>query len=175
MVIAVDTNVVLSAILFPGGTAAAFMREAFSDHTVVFGSFVLYELRSVFERKFPERLPALETFFEIATYLTANSEQSGKELGGFEIRDPKDREVVAGALLANADCLVTGDRDIEPEGWRTFGQGTSWYFPSRSQDDPAFNGNGLGTLQQMVQSALGMDGIVRSSRVTYDWDNLRAD
>lgn len=117
MVIAVDTNVVLSAILFPSGAAADFMREAFSNHTVVLGSFVLNELRAVFERKFPERVPALETFVNTAAFVTVHTEHGGYLSEELEVRDPKDREVVEGALLARADCLVTGDLDIlEIEG-----------------------------------------------------------
>lgn len=55
-----DTNVIISAMLFPNGRVAVFMREAIENHTVVIGEYVVQELRSVFRRKFPERVADLK-------------------------------------------------------------------------------------------------------------------
>ena len=107
-----DTNVVLSAILFPNGRSAEFFRHAVTYHTVVLGSYVIDELRDVFQRKFPTRCDALETFLDELSYEKVTTPQNIDKNDFPEIRDPKDLPVIACATESKCDYHITGDKDL---------------------------------------------------------------
>lgn len=57
----IDTNVLVSAALFPGGTASRAYYKAVSDpYDPMVSYYVIDELRRVFSRKFPQRMQALD-------------------------------------------------------------------------------------------------------------------
>ena len=55
MRIMIDTNVLLSALMFPGQTINAMMKKVTSDHTLVLSLYIVDELLDVTERKFPDK------------------------------------------------------------------------------------------------------------------------
>ena len=70
-------------------------------------------MRRIFNRKFPAKIQALETFLSLALLtlemvnipdLEYTSENS--------IRDVNDRAILRAAIFAKADVLVTGDKDF---------------------------------------------------------------
>lgn len=106
------TNVIISAMLFPNGRSAAFMRDAIENHTVVIGDYVVEELRTVFRRKFSDRIADLENFLTEFSYETIgipSRAQSGDEI---VVRDPKDIPILDSAIQSNCDYLITGDKDL---------------------------------------------------------------
>lgn len=57
----IDTNVLVSAALFPGGVASRAYYRAVSDpYDPMVSDYVIDELRRVFSRKFPQRMQALD-------------------------------------------------------------------------------------------------------------------
>ena len=50
-----DTNVLISALLFPGVKMDAMMNSIFTQHQLVLSSYVVDELKSVVRRKFPKK------------------------------------------------------------------------------------------------------------------------
>ncbi len=60
MRIMLDTNVLISALLFPGAKINAMMDYIFSNHTVVLSSYVVNELKRVVQRKFPKKMDVIE-------------------------------------------------------------------------------------------------------------------
>lgn len=50
-----DTNVLISALLFPGAKMDAMMNCIFTQHQLVLSSYVVEELKSVVRRKFPKK------------------------------------------------------------------------------------------------------------------------
>jgi hypothetical protein len=52
MRIMLDTNVLISALLFPGAKMNAMMNCIFTQHELVLSSYVVNELKSVIKRKF---------------------------------------------------------------------------------------------------------------------------
>ena len=58
-----DTNVLLSALLFPGAKMDAMMNYIFSNHQLVLSSYVVEELESVVKRKFSGREIAYDDEF----------------------------------------------------------------------------------------------------------------
>lgn len=110
----IDTNVLVSAALFPGGAASRAYYRAVSDpYDPMVSDYVIDELRRVFSRKFPQRMQALDTF--VASLSSSVAIVSTPE-GAFEdesgIRDINDRPVFRAARAAGADILVTGDKDL---------------------------------------------------------------
>lgn len=53
MRIMLDTNVLISALLFPGTKMDAMMNYIFTNHQLVLSSYVVDELKNVVRRKFP--------------------------------------------------------------------------------------------------------------------------
>ena len=107
-----DTNILISAILFPGSRVADFLRVAIERHTMVLSSFVLEELYEVFGQKFAENILDLEEFLNDFAYdliHTPRNIDSGKYP---EIRDIDDLPIIASAILGDCDFLVTGDKDV---------------------------------------------------------------
>lgn len=107
-----DTNVLLSAMLFPQGRAAAFLRRAITGHTIVLSAYVIEELYVVFARKFPAKVDALETFLAALPFEEVAAPHDRRMPHHPEPRDPKDAPVVDAAIRSSCDYLVTGDKDL---------------------------------------------------------------
>ena len=104
-----DTNVLVSAFL-ARGLCADLLRLVLTEHTLVTSEVVLAELRDVLSRK--GRLPtqhieAIEAF--LREQPVAPSPAQTLELG---LVDGDDEWVVASAVLAQADLIVTGDQGV---------------------------------------------------------------
>lgn len=56
----VDTNVILSAILYPEGVAAAAFAEIVENHDLFLSDYTISELHEVFEREFRGKIAALD-------------------------------------------------------------------------------------------------------------------
>lgn len=58
----VDTNVVISALLFPSSTPAQALTLVLDEHRLVLTDWIVFELHDVAGRKRPDLLPALVVF-----------------------------------------------------------------------------------------------------------------
>lgn len=109
MKVFLDTNVLVSAFTTRGLCADVF-RLILAEHELVLGRPVLDELERVLARRF--RMPAPEVD-AIPTFLHDYPiAEADVELPELDIRDPDDRPVLASALAAGADILISGDRDL---------------------------------------------------------------
>jgi predicted nucleic acid-binding protein len=109
-----DTNVLISVILngqsVPG---AAWQKASDPPYTLVLCAQILDELRNVFNRKFPHRIPGMERFLSRGRYgivTLADDDTVGADEG--KVRDVTDRPILRAARKAGVDILVTGDRDF---------------------------------------------------------------
>ena len=104
-----DTNVLVSAFATRGLSADVF-RLVLAEHELIVGQIVLDELSRVLRKKIglPESAvgEALTTVEEHRVVPTAEADP------GVEVADSPDARVLATALAARADVLVTGDRDL---------------------------------------------------------------
>ena len=57
-----DTNVILSSLLFPSPRMDSMMESIFTHHTLIPSSFVIDELYSVVPLKFPGKETVISTF-----------------------------------------------------------------------------------------------------------------
>ena len=107
-----DTNVLISAILFPGDKINNMMNYIFLRHQLVLSSYVVEELKSVVRRKFPKKEPVIEKLLLMMSYEYVYTPDDMKE-NLFSIRDVKDYPVLYTAIIEDIDILITGDRDFE--------------------------------------------------------------
>ncbi len=104
-----DTNIIVSAFATRGLCADLF-REILSAHTLITSEYVLEETRDVLFHRF--KVPE-ETVIEIIALLRKQEiVPPPATLPEISIRDLDDLPVVAAAIEAKADYLVTGDKDI---------------------------------------------------------------
>lgn len=114
MRIMLDTNIIISAALFPNGRAAqAFFKALQPPYQPLVCDYVVDELHRKFREKFPNRLTELEAFLFIALSFiklvpTPEEAVSSEQ----KKRDPKDRPILRAALDAHADLFLTGDKDF---------------------------------------------------------------
>ena len=113
MRILIDTNIALSAILAPDGHTADVLRFAIRDeHTICLCTFSIDELRIVVQRKFPDKMQAVELFLSELSYeLLLTPAVLPHDLP--PIRDANDLPILASAIMGDVDLLLTGDKDFD--------------------------------------------------------------
>jgi putative PIN family toxin of toxin-antitoxin system len=104
-----DTNVLASA-LATRGLCADLFRLVVTEHELLTGEFNLSELRRVLRERF-RVLPAVAKEAELALRQNTIVPVPRKTLP-LEVRDPDDAWVLASAVRAGADVLVSGDKDL---------------------------------------------------------------
>lgn len=108
MRVLVDTNILISAILFPDGKPAQALLKVTAEHEMVLCEQNLLELREVVKRKVPKLLPNVEALLlELSYELIPTSQHTEKTM-----RDLKDQPILNAAIHANVDLLITGDKDF---------------------------------------------------------------
>lgn len=114
MKVMIDTNIFISAALFPKGRAAEALYKALTPpFQPVVCDYVTDELHRKFQEKFPDRTVELEAFLYTAlpAFDVVSTPDEIVEAES-EIRDPKDRPILRAALNAGADLFLTGDKDF---------------------------------------------------------------
>lgn len=118
MRILIDTNILFSAALYPHSAPHRAFEQAVSLPNIGIVSYQsLEELTTVFHRKFPNKISLLEHF--LVTYLygveliAVPNEYINLES---KIRDFDDRTIYRAAVKANADIILTGDKDLLESG-----------------------------------------------------------
>lgn len=114
MRIMIDTNVIISAALFPNGKAAqAFYKAMMPPYHPIVCDYIVDELHRKFREKFPEKLTELEAFlFQALSYIEVVETPENAIEAERKVRDVKDRPILRAALNAHADLFLTGDKDF---------------------------------------------------------------
>ena len=110
----IDTNILISAGLFPKSVPAAALTKALTPpNTAIVCDYSLDEMHRVINKKFPDRVRELELFFYriLFTVQLVTTPPSPFETES-EIRDIDDRPILRAAINAGADILLTGDKDF---------------------------------------------------------------
>jgi putative PIN family toxin of toxin-antitoxin system len=104
-----DTNVLVSGFA-TRGLCADVIRLVLAEHQVIIADVVLNELKRVLKNKI--HLPG-EQIQEILAFLESQTVQPKPiSPSPIPVRDEDDQWVLASALAAKADVLVTGDKDL---------------------------------------------------------------
>ena len=118
MRVLIDTNVLISAALSAKGTPFhAYVKAAsYPNHGLICEQNV-DEMKRIFNKKFPNRLAALDKFLSLALMtLELVPIPTDEDTSESQIRDVNDRPILRAAIHANADVLLTGDKDFLESG-----------------------------------------------------------
>ena len=107
-----DTNLFVSAALFPNSTLARNVFIAAEKFSLVICSQILDELRVVMKSKFPHKIKESEAMLRRLQYEIVYTPENIDSDIFPKIRDPKDYPVLASAILANVDVFISGDADF---------------------------------------------------------------
>ena len=118
MKVLIDTNVLISAALNPNSTPAlAYFKAVSYPNSGMVCEQNVDEMRRIFNKKFPNKLPAMERFLSTALVtlelVPIPYEENESEA---QIRDENDRPILRAAIEAGVDILVTGDKDFLESG-----------------------------------------------------------
>lgn len=71
------------------------------------------EMKRIFNKKFPNRLTALDRFLSVALLtMELVPIPTDEDVAELQIRDVKDRPILRAAMKTGADVLPTGDKDF---------------------------------------------------------------
>lgn len=112
MRIIIDTNVLISAILFPDSMPSKVIEKVSMNHKLVLCSYIIEELHEIFERKFKDKKSLLEKFLVKLSYEYVYSPTDINKNEYPEVRDKGDLPILVTAILEDVDMIVTGDKDF---------------------------------------------------------------
>jgi uncharacterized protein len=112
-----DTNVIVSAVTTRGLCADVF-RAVLAAHELVTCPQVLQEVRRILRIKFGVPEPLIAEYLELIGQEAIMAES--EDLPDLPIQDQDDAAIVAAAISARAEVLVTGDHELQ--SLKTIGQ-----------------------------------------------------
>lgn len=114
MRVLIDTNVLISAALYPNSTPYhAYVKAATYPNHALISKQNVDEMKYIFNKKFPDRILALDRFLSMALQtLELIPVPAIETLSEAKIRDIKDRPILRAALSADVDIILTGDKDF---------------------------------------------------------------
>jgi putative PIN family toxin of toxin-antitoxin system len=125
MKVMADTNVIISALLFPESLPAKVLLRIASKHDLVLCDHIVAEIRDVVSRKRPDLLGDVDALLAQLSYeLVSAPQRPGKSM-----QDPKDQPILNAAIMAGVDVIVSGDKhflQIEMERPKTISPADFW-------------------------------------------------
>jgi putative PIN family toxin of toxin-antitoxin system len=112
MEILVDSNILVSAILFPNSAVARVFDFILEEHTPVLCDYITKEVESVFLEKFPRKIKEMKKFIAELEYKRFDFGEINTSIYP-NIRDVNDFPILVAAIESNADILITGDKDFD--------------------------------------------------------------
>ncbi|MFY9622264.1 MAG: putative toxin-antitoxin system toxin component, PIN family [Pyrinomonadaceae bacterium] len=109
MKIVLDTNVLIAALI-ARGVCHELLEHCVLRHSVFTSEFILSETQEKLAEKFGY---TTELSSEAVSILRSRMRVvMPSKLEGQICRDPDDDNILAAALTANCDCIITGDEDL---------------------------------------------------------------
>ncbi|MCL1998663.1 MAG: putative toxin-antitoxin system toxin component, PIN family [Turicibacter sp.] len=109
-----DTNILLSAIAFKSTMMAKIIKNVQMEHEILLCQYVIGEFEDVADKKMPKQSAALKKVLSDLPYTKVKSAVWQPCMG--DLRDEKDKPILAAAILADADMIITGDKDFLESG-----------------------------------------------------------
>ena len=116
MRVMLDTNTIISIVIFDSSTLKNVLNEVCNNHRLVLCSYIIDELNEVVEKKFPTKQKVLDNFLMKIPYEIEYTPKSIPNIKEIEMRDTKDEPILYSAITANVDILITGDKDFNDVG-----------------------------------------------------------
>lgn len=108
MKIMLDTNILISALVFGGKAEALLIQLLTSDCEVYVSEYVAKELSEKVALKWPDKA---ERLLKVYHQLPFHFCKSTEHMRG-KLRDKKDIPVLSDALYYHVDIILTGDKDF---------------------------------------------------------------
>ena len=108
----VETNVMVSAIVFPSSISRKMVMMASDEHELVLCSYTISEIFRVIEKRFPEKIALVDEFLSSLKFELVYTPHDFSKYDVPEIRDDEDIPILVSALIAEPDLFVTGDKDF---------------------------------------------------------------
>jgi putative PIN family toxin of toxin-antitoxin system len=112
MEIMVDSNIIVSAILFPNSIVAKVFNFILDNHALVLCDYIITEVENVFLEKFPHKTDVMKKFIGGIKYRQFDLGEMNISIYP-KIRDINDFPILAAAVESNVDILITGDKDFD--------------------------------------------------------------
>ncbi len=105
-----DTNIFISAFVFPGGQAEqAILKALEGKDKLLISKDIIDEILSVLARKFDRNSEALA---HTAVFLSEIAEMVTPSIKVKVLKDAADNRILECAVSGRADLIVTGDKEI---------------------------------------------------------------
>ena len=109
----IDTNILISAIVFDKKELELIIRSVSEGDQLVISEHVLEEATRVFMDKFPEYIEMFETFIEVSDIEVIKRKVYINKIKNYsDIRDKYDAHVIACADASNCKFIISGDKDL---------------------------------------------------------------
>lgn len=118
MRVLIDTNIIISAVLNPNGAPQNAIIQASTPPNICIVSFQsIEETYNTFQKKFPSKLfPLIKFIASLLPFITLVRVPHQQISNEENIRDTDDRTIYRAAVKANADIILTGDKDLLESG-----------------------------------------------------------
>lgn len=110
MRIMIDTNVLLSALIFKSTKLAELIEYITEKYTLVLCSYIIEEANAVITRKSPKYSTALDRFLLKISFEMVYTPSDITIAPN--MRDEKDIPIIVSAIASDVDILITGDKDF---------------------------------------------------------------
>lgn len=108
MKILLDTNVLISALIFGGKTRRVLLNLVGTEHEIYVSDYIVKEFSDKINLKWPDKA---ERILKVFHTLPFHFCKSSEKLQG-SLRDKKDIQVLSDALYHEIDVILTGDKDF---------------------------------------------------------------
>ena len=112
MKIMVDTNVLISAIVFHGRPRELLVRLMESGHELFISSYIDREFRRKIRQKWPTKAEDVLTVYKSIGFKTVESVDEQNAV----LRDANDIPILSDAIHYDMDIILTGDKDFLEAG-----------------------------------------------------------
>ena len=112
MKIMIDTNILISSIVFKGKVYNLVKYLLESEHEIYVSEYVEQEFKEKIYKKWTAKAELYLERYQVAPFI--HCESTTKILGA--LRDKKDIPVLSDAIFHNVDILLTGDKDFLESG-----------------------------------------------------------
>ena len=113
MRVMLDTNILISAIIFRSKPMNSIINLLAEKYSLVLCSYIIDELHEVVDEKFGKKKNDLEKFLLELRFELVYTPQSLPKHDLFTISDVDDEKILYSAMIADVDVLVTGDKHYD--------------------------------------------------------------
>lgn len=109
MRVMIDTNVFISALLFPASTPSKATQLVMEKHKLILCSHITKELEEKIREKRPDLIPSLHMLLQEMSYENVEGGGVQKQL----ISDLNDMPILDAAICGKVDIIISGDKHFK--------------------------------------------------------------